>query len=283
MAYLPTLVLCALALLTPRPARALDDPQPFVQVRALAELGFLGAVDHTIQYGKDGSSFDYVGEGAQNTVFLFTRLTAELELGGRHTIILLYQPLDFRTAVRLRRDILVDELTFPADTALDLRYGFDFYRLSYMYDLYGRLARHELSLGASLQIRNATVSFTSADGKLRRAFTNIGPVPTLKARGRYTFDCDVWIESELDFMYAPVKYINGGASDVEGAIFDLNLRAGLPVFTGGAVFLNLRYLGGGASGTSPDENTVGDGYVSNWLHFMTLSLGGELSLTELFN
>jgi hypothetical protein len=49
------------------------------------------------------------------------------------------------------------------------------------------------------------------------------------------------------------------------------------------VFLNLRYLGGGASGTSPDENTVGDGYVSNWLHFMTLSLGGELSLTELFN
>ena len=265
------------------PATALaQDGQPFVQVRALTELGFLGAAAHSIQYGQNGAKFDYVEEGAQNNLFLFTRLSAELELNSHHTIVLLYQPLNIRTEVRLRRSIVVDELTFPAETALDLRYGFDFYRLSYMYDLFGDWDRHELSLGGSLQIRNASISFTSADGKLRRSFTSLGPVPTLKARGRYTFDCDVWLETELDLMYAPVKYINGGSSDVEGAIFDLNLRAGLPVFQGGAVFLNLRYLGGGASGTSRDDEVVGDGYVSNWLHFLTLSVGGELSLTDLF-
>lgn len=37
-------------------------------------------------------------------------------------------------------------------------------------------------------------------------------------------------------------------------------------------FLNLRYLGGGAVGTSDDEGP-GDGYVRNWLHFTTVSVG----------
>ena len=275
----PVLVLLLLASV---PARAFDDDQRFVQVRALAELGFLSPLSHTIQFGKQGSSFDYVDEGGQDNLFLFGRLSAELELNARHTIVLLYQPLEIRSEVRLRRDVVVDEELFPSGTPLDLRYFFDFYRLSYMYDLFGESARHELSLGGSLQIRNAAISFTSADGKLRRAFANIGPVPLLKARGRYTFDCDVWLEAEVDFIYAPVKYFNGGSSDVEGALVDLSLRAGLPVFRASNVFLNLRYLAGGAEGTSPDDNTVGDGFTANWLHFLTLSLGGQLDLMDLF-
>lgn len=38
---------------------------------------------------------------------------------------------------------------------------------------------------------------------------------------------------------------------------------------------NLRYLGGGAEGTSDDEGP-GDGFNSNWLHFAALSLGERL-------
>ncbi len=38
-------------------------------------------------------------------------------------------------------------------------------------------------------------------------------------------------------------------------------------------FVNLRYLGGGAVGTSEDETGPGDGYVKNWLHFGTVTLG----------
>jgi hypothetical protein len=253
-----------------------------VQVRALAELGFLAPVAHSIQYGKNGTDFDYLDEGAQDVLFLFGRLSAELELAGRHTIVLLYQPLDLRTKTRLRRDVLIDELLFPAQTALDLRYGFDFYRLSYLYDLCD-WPENELSVGASLQVRNATITFTSGDGALRRSKTDLGPVPALKFRIRHSFGGDAWIGGEADFMYAPVKYINGGDSDVEGAIFDVSVRAGVPVFNAADVFINLRYLGGGASGTSSDDQSVGDGYVSNWLHFLTLSLGAELSLTDLFD
>lgn len=279
----PRTALLALSLLLACPGGALagDREEPFTQIRAIAELGFLSPLSHTIQYGKQGTSFDYVDEGGQDNLFLFLRLSAELELDARHTIILLYQPLELRSAVRLRRDVVIDEETFRRGTPLDLRYFFDFYRISYLYDLLGHRARHELSLGVSLQIRNAAISFTSADGGQRRSFSNIGPVPLLKARGRYTFGCGVWLEGEADFMYAPVKYINGGDSDVEGALFDINLRAGLPVFRASNVFLNLRYLAGGAEGTSPGPENVGDGFTANWLHFLTLSVGGQLELMEL--
>ena len=36
-------------------------------------------------------------------------------------------------------------------------------------------------------------------------------------------------------------------------------------------YLNLRYLGGGAEGTS--DGNFGDGFTKNWLHFATVSLG----------
>lgn len=262
-------------------AAELDRPPAFARVLLTGELGFLGAAYHRIQYGKNGTTFDYVDEGGQRTLVPFLRLAAELRLRRRHALIFLYQPLSFSTTVRLRREILVDELRYPAGSGVDLRYGFDFYRLSYLYDLLGRPgSRGELSLGLSMQIRNAVVSFTSTDGSLQRSFSNIGPVPALKARGGYAFRSGVWLAGEADFMYAPVKYLNGGKSDVEGAIFDVSVRSGFRVRSALDLFVNLRYLGGGARGTSPNENTVGDGFVSNWLHFITLSLGVTWSSPE---
>jgi hypothetical protein len=38
-------------------------------------------------------------------------------------------------------------------------------------------------------------------------------------------------------------------------------------------FLNLRYIGGGAKGTSSGSKGPGDGFTANWLHFVTVTLG----------
>jgi len=43
------------------------------------------------------------------------------------------------------------------------------------------------------------------------------------------------------------------------------------------MFLNFRYLGGGATGTG-DPDFPGDGYVKNWLHFFNVSAGFVLKL-----
>lgn len=274
-------IAAALALLATAfaaPARA--DYEPFAQTRLLFELGGLAPLSHTIQFSKDGTKFDYIDEGGQDNVFFFWRPSAELTLNSAHTIVLLYQPLNLESRVYLQRDIVVDEAVFLQGEGLDLRYGFDFYRISYMYDFLGDSDRHEFGLGASLQMRNAAIDFTSTDGDLHRSNRDIGPVPALKVRGRWGITRRTWLGGEVDAIYAPIKYINGSDTDVEGAFFDVSIRAGYKAARSLDLFFNLRYLGGGAEGTGDDDGP-GDGYTSNWLHFLTFSVGMIWSPTDL--
>ncbi len=240
-----------------------------------AEIGTLLPVSHKIQFDKGGTYFDYVKFGGQDNLFPFARFSADLDLGDRHTVVLLYQPLDLRTSVNLETDLVVDEATFLAGTPMDFRYGFSFVRGSWMYDVQPE-RRKELAFGLSLQIRNATIDFVSADGNLQRSNRNIGPVPILKTRIRQPVGKHAWWGFEADGFYAPVSYLNGDNNEVVGAILDASGRYGLTLNKGVDTFLNVRYIGGGAVGISDNSTGPGDGYTKNWLHFTSVSLGFAL-------
>jgi hypothetical protein len=244
-------------------------------VRLHAELGALLPASHTLQYGKDGTRFDLVRDGGQGTLFPFVRLSADLDSGPRTTWVLLAQPLDLRTEVELRDPLVVDDDTIAAGTPVDIRYGFTFYRASYLGDVLADPNR-ELAFGASLQLRNANIVYTTVDGTYRQFTQNIGPVPLAKVRFREPLGELGWLGAEVDGVYAPIKYFNGSDNDVVGALVDASVRGGLDLGRGTDAFLNVRYLGGGSSGTSRDPDPGSDGYVDNWLHFFSLSLGSTL-------
>lgn len=250
----------------------INKPGNWYALVASYERGLIDVLSHTIQLGSNGSVFDYIEEGGQNVLFPFSRLTGELTLWDRHSFIFLIQPLDVRTEALLTRDIVVDDLTFPSNTHLELRYGFTFYRISYLYDL-SKSGKRELGVGLSLQLRNASISFASADGSLFRINENVGPVPIFKFRLQQPIKDGMWIGTEIDGFYASGKYITGSTNDFEGAILDASLRVGFTLSDNLDTFLNLRYIGGGAKGT--EENTVrfGDGFTSNWLKTLSVSLG----------
>ncbi len=270
------LALCGTAhAVTPSEGSLVNRDDAFARVRLHAEVGFLAPLAHTLQLGRDGTRFDYLAEGGQNNLFPFGRLSADLDLGPRHSIVALWQPLDLRTTSVPERDIVVNGATFAAGEPLDLRYGFSFYRLSWLYDT-ARADDVEIGVGASLQLRNAAIGFESADGSLRRDNRDIGPVPTLKTRLRAPVGEHTWLGAEVDAMWAPIRYLNGRDVDVEGAIVDGSLRAGFDLRHGTSAFLNVRYLGGGAVGTGRADEVGGDGYVANWLHTVSLSLGVSL-------
>jgi hypothetical protein len=238
-----------------------------IDIKAIAELGMLAPLTHTVQFDKTGTVFDYVDDGGQDNLFFFSRMSLEMKIKKKHTVVFLYQPLNLLTAIVLQDDLSVDKQLFPAGTPMDLRYGFDFYRVSYLYDFWHSDPYSELALGGSLQIRNATIDFTSADGTMRRSNRDIGPVPLVKFRIKHMFDPGWWIGAEIDGIYAPVKYLNGSNTDVVGALLDANVRVGIPLNNYSATFLNIRYLGGGAEGTSKNKPGPGDGFTSNWLQF----------------
>ncbi|MEL6346981.1 MAG: hypothetical protein AAFV53_27960 [Myxococcota bacterium] len=261
------------ALAAPVPNNSLlnQDNRNF-QVELGAEVGFLAPLSHTIQFGNDGTEFDYVRQGGQDNLFTITRWSADLRLNDRHTVTFLYQPLNLVTTQKAKEDLVFDGILFTEGTGLNLRYGFDFYRASYTYDLLPD-DKKEWGIGLSLQIRNATIDFTSADGTLRTTNRDIGPVPIIKTRGRFELKNRAWWGFEADGFYAPIRYLNGGQTDVVGAILDASLRYGVKLNRGIEPFLNLRYLGGGADGTEADPDPGKDGYVRNWLNFATVSIG----------
>lgn len=244
-----------------------------IKFRAIAELGYLAVLDHKIQFDNNGTYFDYKRQGGQDVLFPVSRLSLELDFNKRNTFILLYQPLKLESQVLLMEDLVVDEAVFPAGTNVKLLYNFPFYRISYLRELMPNNEKVDLAVGGTLQIRNATISFESGDGTIFRANRDIGPVPAFKVRSKVKEGTRLYTELEADGIYAPVSYINGSDNEVVGAILDASVRQGLQVIDPMTAFLNVRYLGGGAVGTSDDDPGPGDGYTKNWLHFLTVSAG----------
>ncbi|MBK8252358.1 MAG: hypothetical protein IPK82_06780 [Polyangiaceae bacterium] len=248
---------------------------PWYRFRPNIELGFLAVLSNRIQFGRQGTYFDYQRYGGQDNLTFVARLSVDVELAKQHNLIFLYQPLELNTRAQLAEELIVDEARFAPGTPMTFKYGFPFYRFSYMYDFFQDDGR-ELSIGLSAQIRNATIEFATADGEVLKSYRDIGFVPLLKSRGRYTFKNGLFIGHEIDGIYAPIRGVNGSDNEVTGALVDASLRVGLKLPLKSEAFLNIRYLAGGATGQSDPED-FSDGRTKNWLQFMTVSLGGTIS------
>lgn len=254
----------ATAAVTAPGARAARGP-----LVASAELGSLAVLSHRIQFGRDGTYFNLRSRGGQDNLYFNMKFALDLSLTARQRVIALYQPLEIVSEEPLRHDLVTDEVTFPAGTPMRYQYAFPFYRLSYLYDVIDNESTR-LGFGGSLQIRNATINYSSLDGTLARSSRDIGPVPLLKVVWERRPSARWWYGTEIDGIYAPVSYINGSDNEVTGALVDANVRIGRPFHETADIYLNLRYLGGGATGSS--DETEAD-YVRNWLQFGILAVG----------
>lgn len=250
----------------------LSNDSGWYKFNLTAEAGFISVLSHTIQFGQSGTQFDYKEDGNQDVLFPFNRYTAELRLWDNHSVTFLYQPLDVVTDAVAKKDIYFHDVIFTEGTPMVVRYGFSFYRASYTW-YFLKDKGNELGAGLSMQVRNASISFKSADGTTSIINENVGPVPILRIAGKYNFDNGVWVGMETDAFYASSEFFNGSKYPFEGAIWDASFRSGIALKNGINPFINLRFLGGGGKGTSQGEDRQGDGYTNNWLNTMSLTLG----------
>ncbi len=237
-----------------------------------AEIGFVGVLYHKIKFAEDDTYFDYKKDGGQDTLYPITRFSIEAKFNNKHNVIFLYQPLEFNTTVRFKKNTTIGSRTFQADETVNAIYSFPFYRLSYLNNLVNN-PLHELSIGFGLQIRNATITFESQNGSTTLVRnSNVGPVPLLKARAKYGLTNGLWFGLEIDGMYAPISYLNGSKRDVTGAIIDASVRAGLRLPYNLEPYVNIRHIGGGATNEDPEY------YTKNWIHLINVSLGVNVNL-----
>jgi hypothetical protein len=284
--------LLALGVMAPLAAEEAAAPEPFLQVVPHAEMGFVSILQHLYRSGPEGTAtlFDFVTQGGQDVLFPYQRYSVDLVLAQRHRMTFLYQPLTVNTRTVADRNgsnggeaVVIDDATFAPGTAMDVTYGFDFWRLSYLFD-FARAPETILGVGLSLQMRNASIVFSSVDETpVQRAVqNNVGPVPILKVRAAHWFSPRIGLDLEADGFYASSAIFNGSAKPFEGWVWDAALSAKTHVTPNVVAALTLRSIGGGASGSNAYDyasaTTSVNGETYNQLATLAVVLGLWLEL-----
>jgi hypothetical protein len=199
--------------------------------------------------GDAGTRLSFADE-LRTSAQAYWRARGELRLGERHRIALLVAPLRLGARGSVSHEVRFQQATFPQNAALDGRFRFDSYRLTWTYDLLKR-GRVELGAGLTAKIRDASISL-SAPGRFAEK-TNTGFVPLIHLRGRARLSQRLAAVLDVDAAAAP----QGRAEDVLVAL-DYSLGRSLSARVG------YRLLEGGA-----DNAQV---YTFTWLNYAVAGL-----------
>jgi len=181
--------------------------------------------------GDQGTLFSMKDDLVSKTEFFF-RARANYTIKSRHTLSLLYAPLETVSKGNVPYDIFFEGVTFPANTDLTGTYKFNSYRFTYRYEIVLK-PEFELGLGFTGKIRDARIAMTSSN--LESEKTNVGFVPIINFRMLWKPYEKLGILLEGDALAAP----QGRAEDVLIAatyrVSDrLGLKAGYRILEGGA-------------------------------------------------
>jgi hypothetical protein len=209
-------------------------PTISVKAQALIDLEsglvFTGYNDVRIP-GDQGTLFS-LKDDLQAKTKIFYRLRADYTIKSRHTISLLYAPLETKTEGSVANDIFFEGVLFPANIKLNGTYKFNSYRLTYRYDIVNN-AKIVFGLGFTAKIRDARISLSSHG--LTAEKSNVGFVPIINFRLLWNIDDQFGLLLDGDALAAP----QGRAEDVLiAAIYNLSdnlgIRAGYRILEGGA-------------------------------------------------
>ena len=196
------------------------------------ETGFVSTGYNNVRIPGDlGTRFSLKDDLTPKAAF-FYRVRLNYTIKSRHTISLLYAPLETKAEGRVAKDILFEGAVFPFNTVLIGTYKFNSYRLTYRYNFVQK-PRFEFGIGLTAKIRDAKIALSSPE--LASEKTNVGFVPIINFRLLWKVGSKFGILLDGDALAAP----QGRAEDVLIAVTYklsdyLNIRAGYRILEGGA-------------------------------------------------
>jgi len=204
----------------------------FARVTVDVESGMVFSGYNDVRIPGEGGTFFSLVDDFESDDAAFWRFQLEYRLAPRHILGVLAAPLSIDANGISDKEIIYDDVTFPAGSDIDAVYRFDSYRLRYRYQLVQN-RNWEFLIGLTAKIREAEISLES--GNLRASYDNTGFVPLLNARIHWFPSYHFGVLLDADALAAP----QGRAEDVLLAltyhpypIFEL--RAGYRILEGGA-------------------------------------------------
>jgi opacity protein-like surface antigen len=196
------------------------------------ETGFFSTGYNNVRIpGDKGTLFSLKNDLIPKSEF-FYRIRLNYTIKSRHTISLLYAPLEAKSEGRSIKDISFENVLFPTNTDLVGTYKFNSYRLTYRY-AFVQKPKFEFGLGLTAKIRDAKIALSSPSQFSEK--TNVGFVPIINFRLAWNMTDKFGLLLDGDALAAP----QGRAEDVQiAATYNLNnnlkVRAGYRILEGGA-------------------------------------------------
>lgn len=196
------------------------------------EFGLVSTGYNDVRIPGDGGTRFSLKDDLKPDAGFFYRTRLSYTLASRHTLSLLFAPLQVSSEGSVANNILFEGVLFPANSDIDATYKFNSYRLTYRYDLVKR-SRLEFGLGFTAKIRDAKIALSSPG--LQSEKTNVGFVPILNFRLLWNINDRAGLLLEGDALAAP----QGRAEDVLLAVTyalteRIGIRAGYRILEGGA-------------------------------------------------
>jgi hypothetical protein len=181
--------------------------------------------------GNQGTLFSLKSDLKAKTE-IFYRLRAGYTIKNRHTISVLYAPLETKSEGSIANDIVFRGVIFPGNSMLNGSYRFNSYRLTYRYDIV-KNDKITFGLGFTAKIRDARISLSSPGLSAEKA--NVGFVPIINFRLLWKVSEKFRLLLDGDALAAP----QGRAEDILiAASYELSdhigLRAGYRILEGGS-------------------------------------------------
>jgi hypothetical protein len=184
-------------------------PEIYVHAQATLDLEtgvvFTGYNDVRIP-GDEGTLFSLKEDLSANTK-MYYRIKVNYTIKSRHTLSVLFAPLTTTSDGSIPYDVNFAGTVFPANTALEAKYKFNSYRLTYRYDIVKK-PKIDFGLGFTAKIRDASIALESANLKAEK--TNVGFVPIINFRLNWRFVEDFGLLIEGDALAAK----QGRAEDI---------------------------------------------------------------------
>lgn len=196
------------------------------------ETGVVGTGYNNVRIPGDLGTLFSLKDDLVSKAELFYRLRASYTIKSRHTLSLLYAPLETTSKGNVPYDVFFEGVTFPANAELTGTYKFNSYRLTYRYEIVQK-PKLEFGLGFTAKIRDARIALASVASESEK--TNVGFVPIINFRMFWKPYENLGVLLEGDALAAP----QGRAEDVMIAatyrISDhVGLKAGYRLLEGGA-------------------------------------------------
>lgn len=207
---------------------------PTIKAQALIDLeaGLVSTGYNNVRVpGDEGTLFSLKDDLTPESA-VFYRVRLNYTIKSRHTLSLLYAPLESKSKGTVSKDIFFEGVVFPAYIELNSTYKFNSYRLTYRYQIVQK-PRFEFGLGLTAKIRDAKIALASSG--LASEKTNVGFVPIINFRLLWNIGNKFGLLLDGDALAAP----QGRAEDVLTAITytmtnNLKVRAGYRILEGGA-------------------------------------------------